>query len=158
MIEQTKTKPQETLEFKMIRSKQTFSFNPPINLVEEGKWLLGVSLLGCTKSVFNITNENNSFSITIPGRWESNLTERTVYKLNKMLDLKTQNNIDLHVQDVRRRGHQTETGDKEYKLSDFDIFKEKLFEELKLAEYNDLEDMVYRFQLTYDKTINILDL
>ena len=41
LIQQTKTKPQETLEFKMIRSKQTFLFNPPINLVEKGKWLLG---------------------------------------------------------------------------------------------------------------------
>ena len=37
LIEQTKTKPQETLKFKMIRSKQRFSFNPPMNLVEEGK-------------------------------------------------------------------------------------------------------------------------
>ena len=43
LIEQTKTKPQETLEFKMIKQMQTFSFNPPINLFEEGKWLLGVS-------------------------------------------------------------------------------------------------------------------
>ena len=43
LIEQTKTKPQETLEFEMNKKMQTFSFNPPINLVEEGKWLLGVS-------------------------------------------------------------------------------------------------------------------
>ena len=43
LIEQTKSKPQETLKFKIVRSKQTFSFNPPINLVEEGKWLLAVS-------------------------------------------------------------------------------------------------------------------
>ena len=48
MIEQTRTKPQETLEFKMTRSKQTFSFNRLINLVEEGKRLLGVSLFDCT--------------------------------------------------------------------------------------------------------------
>ena len=33
-----------------------------------------------------------------------------------------------------------------------------MLEELKNAEYNDLEDMVYRFQLTYDETIDILDL
>ena len=65
--QQTKTKPQETLEFKMNKQMQTFSFNPPINLVEESKWLLGVSSLECTNSVFNITNENNSFSIIIPG-------------------------------------------------------------------------------------------
>ena len=61
LIEQTKTKPQETLEFEMTRSKQTFWFNHPINLVDEGKWLLGVTSLECTNSVFNITNENNSF-------------------------------------------------------------------------------------------------
>ena len=41
--EQTKTKPQETLEFKMNKQVQTFSFSPPINLSEEGKWLLVVS-------------------------------------------------------------------------------------------------------------------
>ena len=40
LIEQTKTKPQETLEFKINKETQTFSFNPSINLVEEGKWLL----------------------------------------------------------------------------------------------------------------------
>ena len=34
LIEQTRTKPQETLDFKMIRSKHTFSFNPLINLVQ----------------------------------------------------------------------------------------------------------------------------
>ena len=70
-IQQTKTKPQETLEFRMIRSKQTFSFNPQINLVEEGKWFLAVSSFECTNSVFNINNENNSFSITIRGHWET---------------------------------------------------------------------------------------
>ena len=45
LIEQTKTKPQETLEFKINKQMQTFSFNPPINLLEDGKWLLGVSSL-----------------------------------------------------------------------------------------------------------------
>ena len=37
LIKETLTKPQETLEFKMNKQRQTFSFNPPINLVEEGK-------------------------------------------------------------------------------------------------------------------------
>ena len=69
-------KTQETLEFKMIRSKQTFSFNPPINLVEEGKWLIGVTLFDCTNSVFNITNENNLFSIIIPGHWQTKSDEK----------------------------------------------------------------------------------
>ena len=37
LIEQTKTKPQETLDFKMIKQTKTFSFNPAINLVEQDK-------------------------------------------------------------------------------------------------------------------------
>ena len=94
LIQQSKTKPQETLEFKMIQSKQTFLFNPPRSLVEDCKWLLAVSLFDCTMSVFNITDEKNSFSINIPEHWNSNRAERTIYKLNKILDLKSPNNID----------------------------------------------------------------
>ena len=84
LIEQTKTKPQETLEFKMIKQMQTFSFNPPINLFEEGKWLLGVSSFECTNCIFNITNENNSFSIIIPGHYQNKSDEKTINDLNKL--------------------------------------------------------------------------
>ena len=66
-IEQTKTRPQETLEFKMKKQMKTFPFNPPINLVEEGEWLIAVICTECKISVFNIINQNNCFSITIPG-------------------------------------------------------------------------------------------
>ena len=66
LIQQTNTKPEETLEFKTNKQMQTFSFNPPINLFEESKWLLAVSSFECTSSVLKITNENNSFSILIP--------------------------------------------------------------------------------------------
>ena len=76
LIQQTKTKPQETLEFKMNKQMQTFSFNPPINLVEEGKWLLAVSSLECKISVFNITNRNTSFSIIIPGHYKTEFAEK----------------------------------------------------------------------------------
>ena len=62
---------------------QTFSFNPPINLVEEGKWLLGVTSFEYTKSVFKITKENNSFLITIPGHWQTEFDEKTIDELNK---------------------------------------------------------------------------
>ena len=51
LIEQTKTKPRETLEFKVIKQMQSFPFNPPINLLEGGKWLLAVSSFECKKSV-----------------------------------------------------------------------------------------------------------
>ena len=76
LIEQTKTNPQETLEIKMNKQMQTFSFNSRKNLVEEGKCLLAVSFLECTNSVFNITNENNSFSITIQVIGKPNLMKK----------------------------------------------------------------------------------
>ena len=117
LIEQTKTKLQETLEFKMNKQMQTFSFNPPINLVEEGKWLMAVSLFDCTNSVYNFTNENNSFSIIIPGHYQTNFAEETIDELNKLLELKS---LELHVKEVRKRGNKTKIGDNEYKLSDFD--------------------------------------
>ena len=69
LIDQTKTRQEETLEVKMNEQMQRFLFNPPINLVEQDKWLLGVTSLECTNSVFDITNENKSFSIIIPGHY-----------------------------------------------------------------------------------------
>ena len=66
LIEQTKRKPQETLAFKMNKQMQTISSSPPISLVEEGKELLAVKCFEATNSVFNITNENFSFSISTP--------------------------------------------------------------------------------------------
>ena len=155
LIEQTKTKPQETLEFKMNKQMQSFSFNPSINLVEEGKWLIAVSSFECTNSVFNITNENNSFSIIIPGHYQTEFAEETIDKLYKLLELKS---LELHVAEVRKRGNIIKIADNEYKLSDFDTQKHEIIEELKNAKYNDLEDLVYRMQLTYNEIINILDL
>ena len=38
------------------------------------------------------------------------------------------------------------------------MFKNEILEELKKVKYNDLEDLVYRFRLTYDEIMDILDL
>ena len=154
LIENTKTRAQETLEFKMNKQMQTFSFNPPINLVEEGKWLLAVSSFECTNSVFNITNKNNSFSIIIPGHYETEFAEQIIDDLNKLLELKS---LELHVEEVRKRGNIIKIGDKEYKLSDFDNQKYEIIEELKKVGYNDLKDLVYRMRLSYNEIMNILD-
>ena len=112
LIEQTKTKPQETLEFKMNKQMQTFSFNPPINVAEEGKWLLAVTSFECTNSVFNITDENNSFSIIIPAQWETEFADKINDELNRLLELRS---LGLHVDEVRKRGNILKIGDKEYK-------------------------------------------
>ena len=155
LIEQTKTKPQETLEFKMNKQMQTFSFNPPINLAEEEKWLPAVTSFECTNSVFNITNENNSFSIIIQGHWNSKSAEQTIDELNKLIDLRSENDIELHTEQVRKKGLILIKG---YSLSSLGTFKQEILQELKNVKYNDLEDMVYRFQLTYNEIIDILDL
>ena len=115
---------------------------------------LGVSPFECTSSVFNKTNENNSFSIIIRGHYQTEFAEKMINGLNKLLELKS---LELHVNEVRRRGNKLIIGDNEYKLSDFDTHKEEMLEEIKKAKYNDLEDMLYRFQSTYDEIVNILD-
>ena len=79
---------------------QTFSFNSRINLSEEGNWLLAVFPLECTNSVFNITHENNSFSISIPGHWNSEFSQKTIDKLNVLLELRSENDIELHTKQV----------------------------------------------------------
>ena len=155
LIRKTKSKPQETLEFKMNKQMQTFSFNPPMNLVEEGKWLKAVSVCDCANSVYNITNENNSFSIIKPGHYQNKSDEKTIDNLNKLLELKS---LQLHVKEVRKRGNKIQIGDNKYKLSDLDTQKIEILEELKNVENNDLEDLVYRMQLIYDEIIDILDI
>ena len=154
LIEQTKTKPQETLEFKMNKQMETFSFNPPINLEEESKWLMAVSLFDCTNSVFNIANENNSFSTIKPGHYETEFAEKTIDDPNILLELKP---LELHEEEVKKRGNKLKL-DNEYKLSDFDAQKNEILQELKNVKYNDLKDLVYRMRLSYDQIIDILDL
>ena len=44
----------------MNKQTETFSFNPPINLVEEGKWLLAVTSFESMNSVFNFERDNGA--------------------------------------------------------------------------------------------------
>ena len=103
LIEQTETKPQETLEFKMNKQIQTSSFSPPKKLSEGGKWLLAVSSFDCKNSVLKITDENNSFSISTPGHWETKFAEKTIEDLIKLIALRSQNGIELQVEQVRKK-------------------------------------------------------
>ena len=139
----------------MNKQMQTFSFSPTINLIEEGKWLLGVSLFECTNSVFNITNENNSFSIIIQSHYQTELAEKIINDLNKLLELES---VELHVEEVRKRGKKIKIGNNEYKLSDFDTQKDEILEELRRVKYNDLENLVCRMRLSYDEILDKLGL
>ena len=139
----------------MNKQMQTFSFNPPINLVEEGKWLLAVSSLECTNSVFNNTDENNSFSIIIPGHYQNKSDEKTIDDLNKLLELKP---LELHIEEVRKRGNKIKIGNNEYRLSDFDTQNNEILEEFRNVKYNDLKDLVHRIGLSYDEIMDVSDL
>ena len=61
LIEQTHRKAEETLEFKMIKSRETFHFKPPIQI--KGDWMIGLTDLEVYNSIFNITEENNKFEL-----------------------------------------------------------------------------------------------
>ena len=61
LIQQTHRKPAETLEFKMIKPRQTFQFNPPIQT--KGDWMIGLVDLEVYKSIFSITEENNKLKL-----------------------------------------------------------------------------------------------
>ena len=61
LIEQTHRKEEETLEFELIKPKETFHFNPPIQI--NGNWMIGLTDLEVYNSIFNITEENNKFEL-----------------------------------------------------------------------------------------------
>ena len=82
---------------------ETFSFLPPLNLVEEGKWLLAVTSSEAANSVFSKKIENNSNSINIPGHCNSKTTKKTI---DELLELRSQNDNDLHVEEVKKRRNQ----------------------------------------------------
>ena len=61
LVEQTHRKREETLEFKMLKSRETFHFNTPIHT--KGDWMLGLIDLEVYNSIFNIRKENNKFEL-----------------------------------------------------------------------------------------------
>ena len=75
--------------------------------------------------------------------------------LNNTLELKS---LELHVEEVRKRGKKVKIGDIELEFSDFDTQKNEVLEELRNVKNNDLEDLVYRMQITYDDIMEKLDL
>ena len=87
LIEQTHTKPQETLEFKMIKPRETFHFKPPIQI--KGDWMIGLTDLEVYNSMFNITEENNKFKLyKFPDEKSGGVTfEKVRDEIEKDLDI-----------------------------------------------------------------------
>ena len=63
IVENIHSKPQETLEFKMNKQKESFSFDIPLDLPEQ--WMMGVTSLEVYNTVYNITEKNNKFKILL---------------------------------------------------------------------------------------------
>ena len=64
---------------------------------------VGVTSSGGINSVFNITDEKKTFSITIPGHWNSKLAEIFIDELNRILELRSPKDIELHVEQFRKK-------------------------------------------------------
>ena len=60
-IEQTRSNADETLEFKMIKPRETFHFNPPIQ-IKRGR-MIALTSLEIYNSYFNITEKNNKVGL-----------------------------------------------------------------------------------------------
>ena len=95
LIEQTHTKPQETLEFKMIKPRETFHFKPPIQF--KGDWMIGLMDLEVYNSIFNITEENNKFDLyKFPDEKAGGVTyEKVREEIEKDLDIEDITAADL---------------------------------------------------------------
>ena len=63
IVENTHSKPQEPLEFKMTKQKESFSFDVPLLLNE--KWMMGVTNLEVYNTVYDITEKNNKLEILL---------------------------------------------------------------------------------------------
>ena len=95
LIEQTHTKPQETLEFKMNKSREIFHFSPPIQI--KGDWMIGLTDLEVYNSIFNITEENNKFELyKFPDEKSGGVTyEKVRAEIEKDLDIEDITAADL---------------------------------------------------------------
>ena len=63
IVENTLSKPQETLEFKMTKQKESFAFDVPLELPEQK--MIEVTSLEVYITVYTITEKNNKLEILI---------------------------------------------------------------------------------------------
>ena len=100
--EQTKLKSQVILVFKLNIQIENFAISPPMNFFEGRKGLLSVTSFGATNPVFNLTDKNNSFSLSTSSYWTPNVAEKTFDQINEILGLRSQNDIEIFVNEVAK--------------------------------------------------------
>ena len=67
-----------------------------------------MTIVETTKSVFELTDENNSFSLSTPKHRIPTGCRETNNKLNELLNLRSQNDVELHVKEIEKRGTRRE--------------------------------------------------
>ena len=93
VIEQTDRKADESLEYKMTKSREMFHFNPRLSM--EGCWVFGLTSLVDYNSFLNITEENNKFELH-KGPLETEFSYTTLKdKVAEVLDLSDLSGEDL---------------------------------------------------------------
>ena len=135
IVENTLSKPQETLEFKMNKQKESFSFDIPLDLPEQ--WMMGVTSLEVYNTIYNITEKNNKIKLFTT---EQNLKE---YKFATEFIPKIKNL---------------------YETSDIEEIK-KLINDVKYKKvvfpnnyYNDLNKIIIQINKNIEDKTNFLDL
>ena len=110
-----------------------------------------------TKSVLNISDENNSFSISTPSHWSCEDGEEPINMLNNLLEYTSEIDIAKQVKEVEKRGTRIKTENNGYNLAGFDHVKCEKLAGLKRVKYKDSQDMVSRTQLTFNEIVEVLD-
>ena len=135
IVENTLSKPQETLEFKMNKQKESFSFDIPLELSE--KWMMGVTSLEVYKTVYNITEKNNKLKLftTEQNLKEYKFTTEFIPKIKNLYETSDIEEIKKLVNDVK--------------------FKKVVFPE---NYYDDLNKIIDQNNQNIKDKTNILDL
>ena len=107
---------------------------------------------------FNITFENNSFSINTQDRWTSEDDEETIDKLIKLLALRSQNDVEHHGKEVEKSGTRFEIENQMFSLAGFDHFNSEIFSEIRRVRYKRIQELIYIMELTFDEIVDILDM
>ena len=127
IVENTHSKPQETLEFKMTKQKESFSFDVPLLLPE--KWMMGVTSLEVYNTVYNITEKNNKLQILLKYEQLDALEVDTgvVPNIKKLFETYDLENNKLYYEFIEKANiYLTTSYNKEKKLlkKDFDYLKQ----------------------------------
>ena len=94
-------------------------------------------------------------SVSIPSYWSDNGVE-IVENLNEILEFTKEKAIDLQVKEVEKSGRLKETSFTEKPSAAFDSFKMKIFGKSKRIKCNEIEDIISRISVTYNKIIDIV--